>query len=310
MLYANRYLNLTLRSAQGRGYTFGVDWKITFRVRKSASSNYLSFNQTEISIYNMTSDYRTLVAQEGFTVTLDAGYMDKHAIIFDGVVNNITHTKNGLDIITTLYCSSSVRNYDNPVQLSMQNITVTDLLKKICEENDVSYVLPFTRADVVTKSYSGTLARVIAMLCFDYDLSAGIDNGVLIFKDKKRTSDEISTPEIYTFTPLTGVLGSPTINERGVSLKTLMNADIQVNDYFNLYAPYANFNLGSLTQRPNAVTGGRLNAMAHIDTHSYNGLYMALSLEFTGDTRSNTWYTNIEGSRIWSKEQKKRALAS
>lgn len=310
MLYANRYLNLTLRSAQGRGYTFGVDWKITFRVRKSASSNYLSFNQTEISIYNMTSDYRTLVAQEGFTVTLDAGYMDKHAVIFDGVVNNITHTKNGLDIITTLYCSSSVRNYDNPVQLSMQNITVTDLLKKICEENGVDYVLPFTRADVVTKSYSGTLARVIAMLCFDYDLSAGIDNGVLIFKDKKRTSDEISSPEIYTFTPLTGVLGSPTINERGVSLKTLMNADIQVNDYFNLYAPYANFNLGNLTQRPNAVTGGRLNAMAHIDTHSYNGLYMALSLEFSGDTRSNTWYTSIEGSRIWSKEQKKRALAS
>lgn len=226
MLYANRYLNLTLRSAQGRGYTFGVDWKITFRVRKSASSNYLSFNQTEISIYNTTSDYRTLVAQEGFTVTLDAGYMDKHAIIFDGVVNNVTHTKNGLDIITTLYCSSSVRNYDNPVQLSMQNITVTDLLKKICEENGVNYVLPFTRADVVTKSYSGTLARVIAMLCFDYDLSAGIDNGVLIFKDKKRTSDEIPAPEIYTFTPLTGVLGSPTVNERGVSFKTLMNADI------------------------------------------------------------------------------------
>lgn len=310
MLYVNRYLKLTLRTQQGQAYNFGPEWKITFRVRKSASSNYLSFNQTEISIYNMTSDFRRLIAQEGFTVTLDAGYVDKHAVIFDGAVNNITHTKNGTDIITTLYCSSSVRNYSNPIQISMQNVTVTDLLKKICEENNVSYVLPFTRADVVTKSYSGTLAKVIAMLCFDYDLSAGIDNGVLIFKDKKRTSDEISSPEIYTFTPLTGMLGSPTVNDRGVSFQTLMNADVQVNDYFNLYAPYANFNLGNLNQRPNAVTGGTLNAMAHIDVQSYNGLYMALSLEFRGDTRSNVWYTNIEGSRIWSKEQKKRALAS
>lgn len=314
MQYVNRYLKVTLTLIDDDGQpiqrSFGVDWRITFRIRKSASSNYLSFNQTEVSIYNMSSLYREWCAQKGMTITVDAGYQDKHACIFDGVVNNVAHSKNGTDIVTTFYCSSNIRNYEKPVQVSVQNMTVTDLLKKICTENNVNYVLPFTRSNVVAKSYSGTLAKVITMICFDYDISAGIDNGTLIFKDKNKKANDIKEPEILTFTPLTGMLGSPTANDRGVSFQTLLNSDIQVNDYFNLYAPFANFNYGNLNLRPDTVMGGTLNATAHIDTRSYNGLYMALSLEFQGDTRGNAWYTNIEGSRIWSKEQKERVLAS
>lgn len=310
MQYVNRYLKVTVRDPQNTARVYNELWRIVFRVRKSASSNYLSFNQTEVSIYNLKSKERDWIAREGMTITVDAGYRELHANIFDGVVNNITHTKNGTDIVTTLYCSSSIRNYENGVNVSIQNMTVTDLLKKICEENNVSYSLPFTRANIVTKSYSGTLAKVISMICADYNISAGVDNGVLIFKDKNTPSDEVKQDQTRTFTPTTGMLGSPTMNDRGISFQTLMNADIQVNDYFNLYAPYSNFNLGNLNQRPNAVTGGVVNATAHANVHSYNGLYMALSLEFQGDTRGNAWYTNIEGSRVWSKEQLARAKSN
>lgn len=310
MQYVNRYLKLTVRAANNTTKIYDVSWKIVFSIRKSASSNYLSFNQAEISIYNLNTDEQNWIAQTGTTITLDAGYQDLHANIFDGVVNNITHSKNGVDVVTTLYCSSTVRNYAVNAGVSVQNMTVTDLLKSICEKNSISYVLPFNKSDIVAKSYSGTVAKVIAMICTDYSISAGIDNGVLIFKDKDKTTDDIKDQEIRTFTPTSGVLGSPALTEYGISFQTLMNPKLQVNDYFNLKAPYINYNLNNLNVRPNAVTGSVVNAMAHTNVHNYNGLYMALSLSFQGDTRGNAWYTNIEGSRVWSREQLKRAKSS
>lgn len=302
MNYVNRYLRLNVYpQGTSNPVVFDTTWRIQFRVKKFASSNYLSFNQAEISVYNMTSELRTTLAQRDMSITLIAGYEDKKNPIFDGVINNVVTSKSGTDLITTFYCSSNIRNYNEPVQISTQNMTVTDVLKKICTEHGIRYELPFTRAEIIAKSYSGTLAKVVAMICYDYKLSAGIDNGVLVFKNKLQTASSIADDSVYTFTPNTGMLGSPTVNERGVSLQSLLNPDIRVNDYFKLYAPYANYNLNTLTNRPNAVLGGELNAMAFIDTSTYNGLYMALSLEFQGDTRSNSWYTHVEGSRVWDR---------
>jgi len=303
MKYINRYLRITIQQpVQDYGtLVFDDSWKITFDIHKAASSNYLSFNTAEISIYNLSSEYRTLLAQRDMTISIDAGYVEKHGIVFDGIINNVTHVKNGVDIVTTLYCSSNIRKYNSPVNLSVKNIKVTDLLTQICEQAGVAYELPFTRSEVVTRSYTGTLAKVVAEICYDYNISAGIDNGVLIFKDKLADQNKIPAYSVYTFTPNTGIIGNPTVNERGVSFRAFVNPDLQVNSYFDLYAPYTNYNLNSLTQRPNAVLGGELNAMAFIDTHNYNGLYMALSINLIGDTRGNSWYIDVEGSRVWDR---------
>lgn len=304
MKYINRYLRISIyHTGTDIPVVFDTNWKITFNVRKYASSNYLAYNQAEVSVYNMDSELRSVLSQKGMRISIVAGYEDKKDSIFEGVINNMTTSKNGTDIITTFYCASSLTGYDRPVQICIQHMTVTDLLAKICQDNGVPYELPFTRADIVTKSYSGTLARVIAMICADFKLSSAINNGILIFKNKTATTDMVSDEDVYKFTPNTGMLGSPTVNERGVSFQTLMNPDVQVNSYFRLEAPYANYNLNSLVSRPNAVLGGSLNAMAFINTHNYNGLYMVLSLTVQGDTRGNAWYTSIEGSRVWSKEE-------
>lgn len=303
MKYINRYLRLTIQQPLENYGTlvFDTSWKITFNIHKAASSNYLSFNTAEISIYNLSGEYRSLLAQRELSITVEAGYEDKHGIVFDGIVNNVAHVKNGFDIVTTLYCSSNIRKYNNPVNLSVKNITVTELLKQICEAAGVQYELPFTRSEIVTRSYTGTLAKVVAEICYDYKISAGIDNGTLVFKDKLADQNRIPAASVYTFTPDSGIVGNPTVNERGVSFRAFINPDLQVNSYFDLYAPYAQYNLNSLTQRPNAIVGGELNAMAFIDTQNYNGLYMALSLSITGDTRGNSWFLDVEGSRVWDR---------
>lgn len=81
MKYINRYLKLSLITPDIAGfagsdgvYNFNADWKITFNVRKASSATFLSFNEAEISIWNMTERVRRKIAQAGCMVVLDAGY--------------------------------------------------------------------------------------------------------------------------------------------------------------------------------------------------------------------------------------------
>lgn len=301
--YINRYLRFSIWPEKSRtAISFGQEWKIVYRIKKCASADFLSFNTAEISVYNMNSDMRDLLATKNLVVELDAGYLNEHNIVFSGRVNNVVTVKQTTEIITTFYCVSDTRFYTDLVNICVQNVAVTDLIAQLCAKYNVSYRLPFTRSDIVKKSYTGTFSKVIALICHDYDISCAIDNGQLLFRDKRATEDTLSKSVIQTYTPDNGMLGNPTVTEVGIRFRALLQSSLKVNDYFRLEAPYADYNLNSLDTRPNAVLGGELNAMAHIDTKTYNGAYMVLSLVMTGDTRGSAWYTDVEGSRIWPKQ--------
>lgn len=297
--YINRYLRLTFkREKYTNTITMDESWKVTFRIRKYAAADILSFNTAEISVYNMTSELREMLAVKNTSVKLEAGYAGMHNTIFTGIVNNVATTKQATELVTTFYCQSDTRAYENLVQECVQNITVTDLLKKLCEDRGISYRLPFTRQDVIKQSYTGTFSKVVALICHDYGISLALDNGVIIFRDKKQTANDVEASMIKVYTPTSGILGNPTVTEVGIRFKALMQPSLKINDYFRLEAPYADYNLNSLETRANTVLGDELNTAVHVDTRSYKGVYMALSMTFSGDTRGNSWYTDVEGARL------------
>lgn len=301
--YVNRYLRLRVwPEGAPDPIVFTQDWKITYRVRKCASATTMSYNMAEISVYNMTSELRNLIAKQYLVVELDAGYINNHSIIFTGFLYNIITVKQTTEIITTLYCASDTQVYGKQVNKCVQNMTVTDLLSQLCEEYGVNYRLPFKRSDVVQKSYTGSFGRVIALICKEYDISCALDNGQLLFKDKRAETEEVVNSEIKVFTPSSGLLGNPSVTEKGVRIRALLQPSLQVNDYFRLEAPYADYALSNIENTPGLVLGDELNVYAHIDTKTYNGVYMVLSIIDTGDTRGNSWYTDVEGSKLWPEQ--------
>ena len=305
--YINRYLMLNIWPENSlEAISFGVDWKITFRIKKCASSDFLSFNMAEISVYNMSSELREKLSSKNLLIELNAGYDSMHNVVFSGRVNNVTTVKQTTELITTFYCVSDTRSYTDLVNICVQNVSVTDLIAQLCDKHGVSYRLPFKRTDVVKKSYTGPFSKVIALICHEYGISCAMDNGQLLFRDRKATEETLDNAIIKVYTPNSGMIGNPTVTEVGVRFKALLQSDLKINDYFRLYAPYADYNLNSLDTRPNAVVGNELNAMAHIDTRTYNGAYMVLNLTMNGDTRGNAWYTDVEGSRIWPKQYNAR----
>lgn len=298
--YANRYLSLRMwPDGSKEPITLGVDWKIDFRVRKCSSAVTMSYNIAEISIYNATSKLIELISQKYTIIELDAGYLSSHGVIFSGYLYNLITTKQKTEMVTTLYCATNTQVYGKTVNKCVQNMSVTDFLAQLCEEYGVSYRLPFKRNDIVQKSYTGSFGRVISLICKEYSISCALDNGQLLFKDKSATQEEIKKSEIKVFSPSSGLLGNPTVTEKGVKVKLLLQPFIQVNDYFRLESKYANYALNNLSNTPGLVIGNDINAFAHIDTHNYNGLYMALSVIDSGDTRGNSWYTEIDSSKVW-----------
>lgn len=301
--YVNRYLRLRIWPEGATDpIVFTQDWKITYRVRKCSSATTMSYNTAEISVYNMTTELRSLIAKKYNVVELDAGYINNHSIIFSGYLYNLATVKQTTELVTTLYCATNTQVYGRPVNKCVQNITVTDLISQLCQEYGVTYRLPFTRSDVVQKSYTGSFGRVIALICKEYNISCALDNGQLLFKDKTAKTKEVEKQEIKVFTPSSGLLGNPSVTEKGIRIRALLQPSLQVNDYFRLEAPYAEYAVNNLSNTPGLVLGDELNVYAHIDTKTYNGVYMALSIIDSGDTRGNSWYTDVEGSKLWPEQ--------
>lgn len=304
MYYKNRYLLLEIfPKDSNEPITFDINWKITFSVNKNASSDYLSFNTANISIFNMNSKTRALIASKGLKVRLSAGYEDLNGVIFEGVVNNIVVTKEGTDIITTLYCASDLSALSNDASETLNNVNVSDYLTNLCKKNGISINIKKINKQLTEYTVDGSVSQTIARICSIFGLSYSIDNGTINIVDKNITSDEINNNDIIPVSPTTGLLGNPNITEEGCNIKTLLDCRYHVNGYYKLEAPFASYNLNNLELRPEAVIGGELNALAFIDTQTYNGIYMILSMQFNGDTRGNAWYSSIRGSKLWSKEK-------
>lgn len=306
MIYVDRYFRLTLRqmlvndptSPVIKEFIFNEDWKVTFRIRKSASLDYLSFNTAEISVYNMSSTTRAELAASPVYISLVAGCKEFKGQLFTGTLSNMVTTKRGTDLITTLYCASDTVSYSQGISIAPQNISVTDLIAHICNKYGITYRLPFSKSELVQKSYIGTVSKVLAMLCYDFNISMGVDNGVLLFRDKKTTAEQLQLSDAITLTPDSGLLGNPTVTDVGTNVHAFIQPNIRVNDYYRLYAPYAEYDLGNLTLRANTISEGNLSALAFINTNTYNGVYRALSIVHSGDTRGNAWYTDIQGSKL------------
>ena len=297
--YINRYLRLSIWPENANEpAVFGQDWKITFRVRKCASATFMSYNTAEISVYNMTTALQEKLSKRYLAVKLDAGYESMHDFIFVGYVYNAVTTKRTTDLITTFYCVSNMQAYEKLINECVNNMTVKDLIEKLCKENGISYSVQTKRKDVVQRSLTGTLGKTLTKLCSEYKITMSLDNGKLVFKDEEVPAETLHKSDIKVFTPNSGMLGNPTVTEVGIRFKSLLQPGLQVNDYFRLEAPYADYNLSNLNTAPGMVEGGSVNAYAHIETHTYKGVYSALSIVSSGDTRGNAWYTEVEGRRV------------
>lgn len=86
-----------------------TDLRIKFNVEKSLVGYP---NKANIGIYNLKSDSRKVIEEEGLKVELYAGY-ENPPLLFSGNIINVLHQKQGVDWISNLYCGDAIKDINN-----------------------------------------------------------------------------------------------------------------------------------------------------------------------------------------------------
>ena len=247
---------------------------ITFNVVKSTKREP---NTAEVTIRNLSEDSRSKVeGAEGESLTVRAGYLsdDIPPTIFAGDARRILSEPDGIDIITTIQARDFGRLYQlarvnksygpgTPVETVLRDlVSAMGVGPGNLEEFAPAYTLRNGSTNFADGYVtSGPVRRAMNALVRGAGLRWSIQNNALQLQ--RRGQPLQSTAALLRSD--TGLVGSPTKDRKGVvTATTLIQSGLD--------------------------PGRRVS----LDTRLVSGEYEVRRVEYTGETRGNPWYANLE----------------
>ena len=120
-------------------------------------------------------------------ISIDAGYEEIHGVIFNGIVESITTTRDENDFITTIEASPNNRAYTNTIinKQFKAGIKASEIIKQIESMSNFTMDIKELVKDTVYpngKVFSGRLSNVIPILAKDTGTIARFTNTTIEFK--------------------------------------------------------------------------------------------------------------------------------
>ena len=244
-------------------------------------------NLAEISIFNLNEDTRSKIQNEFENLVLKAGYKDNLKTIFTGDLRNVTKTRIGPDLITTIFAADGNKDFNEAFYNKSFNdgSKVTDIITDIVSEFEevtkgVIEGVNTAAQKVFGATFSGNSSEVLDQLGDENEFDWSIQNGKVDIIARDSYVDEQTV-----ITSRTGMINSPTITEIGIDVKTLLNPSILPGRLIKVESSAPNFSLGNLNFREINKTLGE-------------GVYKVIKIIHNGDTHSNNWDSTITGSQI------------
>jgi len=267
--------------------------RIVFEVNILGYSSHASFWTAKIELYNLgASQAQNFIYGQGATVTLSAGYQaGPYGVIFKGVVYQAMYERpDVVDSKVTLMCYTGLVEtlgnfamFRGTAQMNQQA-----LIAKMCA--GAANPIPIDPDSQATlSSLAGTgLARARPFFGdphkFIDDVAAANNmqswygsNGISI-----TTMDDSSSIATITYTPATGILGTPQQTQDGVSLVVILDPRLRVT------VPPMQINIANSIIRQLQFSPPGYRAI--LDP---NGIYLVNGLQYRGDSRGNVWETEI-----------------
>jgi hypothetical protein len=300
--YAIFFSNVTTRNIS----QVGAGLKVTFEVN-AASESYP--NSAKIRIYNAAPTTVNAAVSKGYdTVTLQAGYGNQSAIIFQGTIVQFKFGKeSNVDSYLELLAVDGYF-FHNYAFMSMSvelPITQGQKVKYIADGSSIAIPLSQNSQTLIdaTKPLTGDAAQTYGGI---------LPRGVVQWGMSKQFLDETSSTVqgqwsiqngILTFTPVssyspttaivvnsgTGMIGIPEATDGGINVTMLLNplvrpgSILQISSYDIAQAQ----NVGSIA--PNLLQGGYLPPVAQVSQGL--GYYLVFGVNHRGDTRGEDWLT-------------------
>jgi hypothetical protein len=238
-------------------------------------------------------------------VTIDVGYGDDHAIIFRGSIKQFRRGKeNNVDSFLEILAADNDLGYNFGVvnKTFSPGTTIQQEMSHYAEKmgatvdssaNDyiaqaTGGILPNPRGKVaygLARSFMRDLANT-------FNARWSIQDGVLYLIPL----NGYLPGDVIKINSTTGMVGIPEATESGIIVRTLINPKIQIGNAIQLN----NKDIVTTTLHGKTLNEQAMSRLypnytgpSFIATTSNDGLYRVLVAEHSGDTRDNTWYTDI-----------------
>lgn len=243
-----QYLRRVIVTLQGQSTTLKVtDLKIGFEIEKHVDS---SANSAMIWIYNLSKANRNKINKEFERIRVEAGY-EGHlgqkgnvGIIFDGQISDVLHKRDETDIVSIIEAgdgdkglrlgtiSRAFKKRTKPkemieaIQKEMPDVAMGEL-------RDVDK-LPETDSEVVM---CGTCKRELDKLGRTYGFLWSVQDGALEVCPKNKSFDDV-----IVISAATGMIGQPSVSDRGLEVKTLLNPHLRIHRQVEVRSEFLEMN--------------------------------------------------------------------
>jgi hypothetical protein len=256
--------------------------QIRFTINQSPNAEH---SIAEITIFGLRKERRQAIYQEFDTVRLVAGYAEAFGSIFSGEIRNVELGREGPESIVKLFCVSSARKWESAYinrsfgagtpQIDIIRAVALTLASQVEVIGDFS-ALPKAIKGRTLSQDSKSAMRELAQ-SFEFEWMSENDRIILVKNGSVRTDSDI-----HSYTPITGLIGSPSVTQKGIDIEVLMNPFIRPWDQFECKSTNAKLTFnGVYYQSPIQVTA--------------KGIHHVVSLTHDGDFYGDTWRTKIEG---------------
>lgn len=246
-------------------------------------------NKGEIHIYNLSRSTRSKIENEFTKVLVNAGYKDQVGQVFLGDIRNVFHQIEDENVITKIFVEDGGNGWQNGIvnQTVGSGVSLKDTVTRLAQT--------FTNVTIGTLNgvdqgkvndddvaFSGATKDVLNHLASTYNFNWSIQDGV--FETVANNSNTTSQNEAFVISSTTGMIGSPSLTEVGVNVKTLFNNRLLPNRFVEIKA--ASFE---------ADSGNNFTKMKKTD---HQGFYLINTVTHRFDTRGDEGSSFIECRKL------------
>lgn len=259
--------------------------RVAFRVTHWAGGRVI---RAQISIYNLSRASEQLLKERFTTVVLVAGYELFQDIIFSGQIINAVSGREDADTLVTLYCNASNKDTPNAdINKTLpDNSSIIELFQACADAYNAPLLIDETQFQgdpLLGKGVSlqGDPKVILNNYAPTYVYDWFFENVRLVVTKRNvcRLGETISVSMIN------GLVGSPSVTERGCNIVVKMNPRFRYGTCFTIDTidPQINFSNVFLNKIPQTIG---------------QGTYRADDVIFRGDTHGEAWDTLVKGFRI------------
>jgi hypothetical protein len=294
--------NLSIKFSTGGGRFLDFkDFRCTFRICRG---DHETPNSADIRIYNVSALTAAKIQPEFSTVEIQGGYGDSasgnYGLLFSGTV---IQTRNGRIDQRDSYVDITAADGDEAYNYSTLAVslaagttprdTVQTLLQTMAKHGiTAGYVAPSLGEGnhrVRGRVYFGLTRDELRNFCRANNMVWSVQDGKLTMI----AGDGYVPGSIPVISPSTGLIGVPEQTEAGINVRVLLNPSIKIGQIIKLDSSNVNQLRYGLDGVNKETTIHNLYTLQKVVNLSRDGHYYVLSINHSGDTRGNEWYSDL-----------------